>query len=175
MKKLMFLFLMSICIISCNQGSGNKSNETEDQSIEGQNTEEATDLLTVSQTDLALNFINEYVHFLNNYDENISLSYWVNSSKLVTEDFKKELTKMIDEANEEDPEWGLGFDPILDAQDNPDGFELLSFDPTTNLIELKGKEWEDFEVTVKTKFVNGEWLVDGCGAVNVPEEDRSER
>ena len=69
MKKLMLLFLMSVCIISCNQSSGSKSNDTDSEE-----TEEATELLTLSQTDVALEFINRYVHICDDSDEVSKLS-----------------------------------------------------------------------------------------------------
>ena len=171
MKETIFLIAFSFCIISCNQNQGNKSNQTLTP-----NTMELKDSLTAWDLDFALEFINGYVEFCNNSDNSVGIAEWVNSSKLVTADFKKELTKMLDKAYKEDPEMGLGFDPIFDAQDYPsEGFELLSLDPVSNLIYMRGIEWDEFELTLRAKSVDGKWLVDGCGAINVPEEDRDLR
>ena len=74
-----------------------------------------------------------------------------------------------DEAEKEDPEMGLDYDPIVPGNDIPDeGFELKHFDKKTNLIIVKGKNWPEFEVTIKLVLQNGKWLIDGCGVVNIP-------
>lgn len=171
MKKLLFLILMSILIFSCGQSKGDKSQEALNQ-----NSAVSKDSLTVWELDFALDFINSYVDYCNDPENNMDIVEWVNSKKMVTIEFKKEFSRMVDEANEIDPERGLGFDPFFDAQDYPsEGFEVISLDPVSNLVYLRGKEWDEFELTLKAKYINGEWLVDGCGAVNVPEKDRGER
>lgn len=171
MKKLIYLISISFCIISCGQSTGNESNETLSQ-----NTAESRDSLTLWESDFVLDFINGYVENCNESENRMDIADWVNSSNLVTAEFKKDLTKIIYEAMEENPEIGLEFDPIFDAQDYPaEGFEIESLDPVSNLVYLKGKEWDDFNLNVKAKFVDGEWLVDGCGVVNMPEKDRAER
>ena len=171
MKKLIFLILMSFCIISCTQNRDNKSPETLVGSIA-----ESRDSLTAGDLDFALEFINGYVGYCNDHENQMDIADWINSNQMVTTEFRKDLSRIIDEANRENPEIGLEYDPILDAQDYPDeGFELLSLDPVSNLVYLRGKDWQEFELTVKAKYVDGVWLVDGCGAVNVPEEDRDER
>ena len=170
MKKLVLLIAIGFCIISCGQGSGNKTDGKMDQ-----NTEDSRETLTEGELDFALEFINGYIDYCNNYDENISLVDWVNSNKLVTAEFKKELSRIIDEANREDPEWGLGADPILDAQDyDESGLEIASFDPLSNLIYLRGKKWNEFEVKMRAKSVDGKWLVDGSGFINMPQENSPE-
>lgn len=165
MKKLIFLISMSFCIISCNQNSGNKSPETL-----GENTAESRDSLTVGDLDFVLEFINGYVNSRKVDEEDyIDIADWVNSNKLVTEAFKKDLSRIVDQAYRENPEIGLEYDPIFNAQDFPDeGFELLSLDPMSNLVYLRGIDWDEFELTVKAKYVDGVWLVDGCGDVNMP-------
>jgi hypothetical protein len=98
---------------------------------------------------------------------------WVNSNKLTTSEFKLELKRIIDEAYKNDPELGIEADPIFDAQDNPyEGFVLESFDDKSNYLIVKGVDWPDFKLTMKIKNVNGVWLVDGCGMVNIPNEKR---
>ena len=71
---------------------------------------------------------------------------------------------------------GLGADPIFDAQDYPDqGFELDSFDSETNFIVVKGKNMSDFKLTIKMVNENENWLVDGCGMINIPNDKRLKR
>jgi hypothetical protein len=90
--------------------------------------------------------------------------------------FKTELKRLVDEAYKLEPEIGLDADPIFDAQDYPDkGFELDSFDDKTNYIVVKGKDRPDFKLTIKMISKNNNWLVDGCGIINVPIDKRSAR
>lgn len=170
MKKLIILIAMSFCIISCNQNSGNKSPETL-----GENTAESRDSLTVGDLDFALEFINGYVDNLNLREDQIELLDWANSNTMVTPEFKKDLSRIIDEANREDPDWGLGYDPILNAQDYPEsGFEIVSFDPITNLVYFQGIDWDGFKLILKAKSVDGVWLVDGCGDINLTDAEKGE-
>jgi hypothetical protein len=86
------------------------------------------------------------------------------------------LKKIIEDAYEKEPEVGLDFDPILDAQDYPDkGFELESLDEKTNYLTVRGKDWADFKLTIKIIEENGNWLVDGCGIINIPTDKRAKR
>lgn len=124
-------------------------------------------------TDNALAFINSYVENISKMGQAIETRDWVNSNDLSTSGFKAELNKMLDEAYKRESEVGLDFDPILDAQDNPDSFELESFDKTTKYLVVKGKDWPEFKVTMKIKEENGRWLVDGCGFINILNEKRS--
>lgn len=125
---------------------------------------------------VALDFINTYVDYCNRMNDEISITEWIESSQLVTLNFKEELKKLMEEALEEDPEYGLGFDPILDAQDYPDeGFDILEFDEETGYVTVVGKSWEDFVLNIRVVNQTGETMVDGCGVINIPEELRAER
>lgn len=126
--------------------------------------------------DIALTFINSYVDNCNKMKESIGIIKWVNSNHLTTHRFKTEVKKMIEEAYKIEPEVGLDADPIFDAQDYPDkGFELESFDSNTNFIVVRGKNWQDFKLTIKMVFENDKWLVDGCGIINIPNDKRIAR
>lgn len=133
----------------------------------------------VSQEDRsanALTFINDYIEFSNDPNSSYSIHDWVKLSDLATKDFEDELQNIMDKAYKEDPEMGLGFDPIFDAQDFPsDGFELDAFDEQSNYLIVKGKDMPELIVTMKVKKENGKWLVDGCGIVNISEKERSPR
>ena len=78
---------------------------------------------------IALDFINKYVEYCNDRNSELGLIEWISEQPNVTENFKLELKRIILEAKKQDPELGLGFDPIFDAQDYPDsGFELEKSD-----------------------------------------------
>jgi len=128
------------------------------------------------KTNNALAFINGYVENVNKMKQAVGIIDWVNSNKLATNEFKLELKRIVDEAYKNDPELGIEADPIFDAQDNPsEGFVLESFDDKTNYLIVKGIDWPDFKLTMRIKNVNGVWLVDGCGIVNIPNEKRTNR
>jgi hypothetical protein len=152
MTKLIF-FLAIIGFVSCGQAS---------------NTEKG------KKTDNALTFINGYVANINKMKQAVGIIDWVNSNKLTTDAFKNELKRIIDEAYKNDSELGIEADPIFDAQDNPDkGFVLETFDENSDYLIVKGIDWPNFKITMKIKNVNGEWLVDGCGMINIPNEKRA--
>jgi hypothetical protein len=102
---------------------------------------------------------------------------WIQKNELLTDSFKKNYKNLVDSAKKADPEMGLDFDPIFDAQDFPDkGCELLNCDQNTGYITVKGKiDWPEFNLVLKVVSQNGKWLVDGCGAINIPENKRAKR
>ncbi|MFD1874913.1 hypothetical protein [Hymenobacter bucti] len=127
-------------------------------------------------SDQAVAFINAYVANCNKKKGAVEIAQWVDSYKLTTTRFKTELKKLLADAYREDPELGLDADPIVDAQDYPDkGFELDSFDGQTNYVIVKGKNWPDFKLTMKMVLENNNWLVDGCGIINMPVTKRITR
>lgn len=144
----------------------------------------ATEKITIQSTVVknenpiktALTFLNSYVDNCNKMKESIGVIEWVDSNKLTTNRFKKELKRIMEDAYKIEPEIGLDADPIFDAQDYPDkGFELVSFDSTTNILLVKGKNWPEFKLTIRMVNENANWLVDGCGMVNIPNDKRVAR
>lgn len=126
-----------------------------------------------NKTDNALSFINAYVENSNKLNKAVGMIDWVDANTLSTKAFKTKLKRIVDEAYKDDPELGLGFDPIVDAQDNPGAFEIEHFDEKTNYLQLKGKDWPEFKLTLRIAEENGIWLVDGCGIVNIPAAKRA--
>ncbi|MES2589987.1 MAG: hypothetical protein V4622_13495 [Bacteroidota bacterium] len=169
LKHTLIILTFLIVFISCGEGKNptNKIN-SKTRHIEVSNTE--------FEIECALTFINTYVDNSNKMNKSIEISDWVNSNSLTTKNFKTELKKIIDDAYEEDPELGLDFDPIFDAQDYPsEGFELESLDKKTNYLTVRGKDWPEFKLTMKVINENGNCLVDGCGVVNIPDSKRASR
>ena len=183
--KHIFLLTTVIILVSCGQNKEkgtastksdyNKDSLSQTKSNNGR-ASEAKAIEENTPVDVALTFINSYVIDCNKIKESVGYTAFVNASKLTTNNFKTELKKIVDEANRIDPEMGLDFDPIVDAQDYPDqGFELESFDIKSNFIVVKGKNADNFKVTIKVIKKENKWLVDGCGIVNIPEDKRSDR
>jgi hypothetical protein len=122
---------------------------------------------------VAITFINDYLYFTNVGTAETGLIEWFNNRKDVTVLFKSELKRILNEAEKIDPELGLGFDPLLDAQDSPSEFEFDKAD--SEFLIVKGKDWPDFQLTLKMKLSGTKWLVDGAGIVNIPENKRIKR
>jgi hypothetical protein len=131
---------------------------------------------TKAITDVALKFINDYVVNCNKMNEQIGIVEWVNSNQNVSQEFKEQLAKMIKDAYTSEFEYGLGFDPIFDAQDYPDdGFKLAEFDSISNYLTVEAKTWKGFAIKMKIKEVHHKWVVDGCGVINIPKNKQAER
>lgn len=165
MMRLVFLIAI-IGLVSCGQMSNNKQS----------NTSQVSNVKKNSKTDNALAFINGYTKNANKMNQAVGIKDWVYSNNLSTGKFKKELARIIDEAYKNDPELGIDSDPIFDAQDYPEkGFVIKSFDNKSNYLIVKGIDLPDFTITMKIKDENGNWLVDGCGMVNIPNDKRTQR
>lgn len=118
---------------------------------------------------LAYEFINGYLKNIMKMNDGLETMEWVNSNNLSTSSFKSRFIQIINQAYEKEPDYGLGFDPILDGNDFPDdGFELDMIKPNSNFLIFSGIGWEEYKVTVKVTKVENQWLVDGCGIVNIP-------
>lgn len=166
MKQLLFISTL-LLFISCSSDIKTTTETTLTESIVDKKN---------NSVDNALIFINSYVDNCNKMNESIGVVEWANSNELASDYFKTELEKIITEANSVDPEMGLGADPVFDAQDYPDkGFELDSFDEKTNFIVVKGKNMPDFKLTIKMVKEDENWLVDGCGMINIPNDKRLKR
>jgi len=166
--KYIFIFVI---LFSVSRGQSSALNATTKENI-SQTPKIAKD----SSTKNALTFINAYVKNCNQMKDAVGIIEWVKSNKLTTQRFKTILKRTIEEANKLEPEIGLGFDPIFDAQDYPEkGFEIASIDYKTNYIVVKGKDWQDFKLTIKMVKANNNWLVDGCGIINIPKSKRAKR
>ncbi len=101
-------------------------------------------------------------------ESEVSFIQWISERSDVTDGFKKKVEEIRTKAKADAPNYGLGFDPILDAQDHPDKFELEI--TKSEYLVLKGKTWSNFKLTMRLKFENGIWMVDGAGIINIPED-----
>lgn len=126
----------------------------------------------VPDFNVALQFINAYTEYCaTSADAN-----WITKQPLLTDNFKAAHKKLIEDAQKADPEMGLGFDPIFDAQDYPDkGFTIASADTANGYVTVTGVNWPDFQVVLKVVQQNNQWLVDGAGVINIPQEKRAKR
>ncbi|MBK7129628.1 MAG: hypothetical protein IPM74_06010 [Crocinitomicaceae bacterium] len=157
-----FIFPLLVIVLSACQTNSN-TEQTEQEILV---TEEKT--TCENMTDAALNFMNDYVDYCLNPQPETGLTAWIDQRKDVTTHFKDELNTILREAIENDPEMGLGFDPLLNAQDCPEkGFELFSCDSTSKLVEVSGIDYPEFKVNISLLQENNIWKIEGCGVVNI--------
>lgn len=111
----------------------------------------------------AMKFINGYVKA--SYNRNWDAVKFVNSSPLVTKNFKRTNAKMISDGFKENGEVGLGADPVIDGNDTPESYTVKSAkaDGDTAAVVLIGPK--DYPTQLKVRLVksDGKWLVDASG------------
>jgi len=183
--RILFLIFTAIFFLSCGRPNEVKtpSVTTSDQIENGRPGEvnappEASPDKTENIYDfnVALKFINGYAIFCTPRPNRTVDTNWVRNNSLLTENFKAIYYNLMDSVNKKDPEYGLGFDPIFDAQDFPDkGFEIINSDSIKGFVTLKGKDWPEFVLVLKVVNLNGKSLVDGCGIINIPADKRRKR
>ena len=172
--KYILTLIFSISLLAC---QSDKKQSSESSNLKFPNTDLYEPLESEASSEsenyqVALDFLNSYIESINK----LEILEFVKGSSLATEKFKTELENMVIFAWEVDPQVGLGFDPLFDAQDFPtEGFELSEFNPETGYVLVKGIDWDDFRVAMKVVIENGHVLVDGCGVVNIPEDKRAPR
>jgi hypothetical protein len=167
-KAIPFLVVMA-CAISCNSVPTAKNSTPQEIS---KNVVSIPD----NKSEIALLALNDYIQFLNKEYKNClncTSVEMINQHELFTPYFKKLHSDLIKKSFEDAPDYGLGFDPIIDGQDCPDRLALESAD--SDYILLKGIDWPDYKLVVKMKLIDNSWLVDGVGVINVPEENRAKR
>ena len=155
------VLLLLVLVIACAQTNGKKTNAVPAKSK------------AQPEYEVALRFISDYARYSNDMDSETRLIDWIGSRKDITDSFKSELRRILDEAEKESPETGLGFDPVVDAQDFPSSFEIAQTDGL--YVVVKGIEWPEFKLTISVRSVGGKWCVDGAGIVNIPENKRIQR
>ena len=156
MKYIILLFAFA-GIVACQ--NANSENEKNNEALN--NSEEST-----PDYEVAVKFINDYVDYILNENQTVGPDEWVKGRNDVTESFKKEYAHIVEEGLKNDPEMGLGFDPILDAQDLPEAFEIDLKDGA--YLVVQGVNWPDFKLNIKLVAEKGKWLVDGSGVINIP-------
>ena len=116
----------------------------------------------------ALLFINSYVANCNKMNKAVEVMEWVNKNDLVTNRFKEELKRIMDEAKKNEPDLGLEADPLFANFGYPvRGYVSDSMDDNNNLITLKGKDEPQFKLMLKVVTINNHCLIDACGIVNI--------
>jgi hypothetical protein len=164
--KQLYIFIIILLTYSCSAGHENNGKKVEGKTIEA----------STPYYNVALKFINDYTDYCNNLTGANLDSNWIYRNQLLTQSFKDRYKTLLDSAYKKEPELGLDFDPIFDAQDYPDkGFVILKSDNNTGFVTVKGKNWKEFTVILKVVSQNGKWLVDGAGIINIPTDKQVKR
>ena len=121
--------------------------------------------------EVALKFINDYnKEFLNPHSEALE---WLKKNNTITQNLVERYKQMIDSAETADPELGMDFDPIVNAQDSDEqGFEIKKVDSILGYVTVRGKSAPNFEIVLRVIEKNGVTLVDGSGVINIPKSKR---
>jgi hypothetical protein len=123
--------------------------------------------------EVANGFFDDYIKYnadVYNQKTQETTLQWIQRNETLTDNFKKAYKNLVEQAQKQDPELGLDFDPIFDAQDYPDqGFKVVDCEQQANLVTLAGKDktWENFKVVVKVINTKKGWRVDGAGVINI--------
>ncbi len=148
MKILTVLFLLAT-LTAC---------QTSDKKTSGI-TEEAPD------SQVALTFLNNYVQSCNALQDS---DRWIAENTQLSDAFKTAYKKLVDDARKADPELGLDFDPIFDAQDYDEkGYQIASIDEKSGIVELEGVSSPDDRVNIRVKKIGDRTLVDGAGVIRM--------
>ena len=96
---------------------------------------------------IALKFVNDYAEYCAPSDQKRDERTWIEKNPLLTTNFKNIYKNILDSAQKEDPELGLDFDPIFDAQDFPDkGFSIIGADTSSGYVTVVGNDWKEFKL-----------------------------
>ncbi|NLT52211.1 MAG: hypothetical protein GXX85_15005 [Ignavibacteria bacterium] len=151
--RLIYLLIVVTIGFSCNTRTNEKSPVQPDPKVPH----------LTPDPNIALKFTNEYA-VLSSKGNSMD---WIEGNRLLTANFKSIYKNLLDSAIKADPEMGLGFDPVFNAQDYPDSFVIKNIDKDGFII-LQGKDWQNFLVMVKLVCEEKNWLVDGAGIINIP-------
>ena len=162
--KSIYLLMFVLIGFSCNSQTSNKQKIKSD----------LKDAKLIPDSTVALNFINAYADHCSPGSKSSHDTNWIEKNPLLTDNFKTTYENILDSAKKADPEMGLDFDPIFNAQDFPDkGFEIVKCDKKTGYVTVRGKDWKNFILVIRIVNFDNKWLVDGSGIINIPKNKQA--
>ena len=149
MKKIFCLAIVLAIFVNVNTFSATrKSNSSKKNSSSQINSEAAQ---------VALKFITEYSSITDNIE-------YMRNTKLITEKLRSEYFQIFADAYLDDDI--VDVDSIIDGQDAPSKYKIISYNSKTGLVVVQGIDWKK-QIKLKVKKINGKWLVDGSGMLNM--------
>ena len=106
---------------------------------------------------VALKFITEYSSMTDNTE-------YMRNTKLITEKLRSEYFQIFADAYLNDDI--VDADSIIAGQDAPSKYKVISYNSKTGLVVVQGIDWKK-QIKLKVKKINGKWLVDGSGVLNM--------
>ncbi|MBK8800552.1 MAG: hypothetical protein IPN71_00560 [Fibrobacteres bacterium] len=100
---------------------------------------------------------------------------WVSRRPDVTESFKQAHAKLLREARKAQPDLGLEFDPILDAQDWPTGALDWKMDLPQGAMLLCVRDRPDITLSVRIVHRRHRLALDGIGVIRIADSLRAKR
>jgi hypothetical protein len=129
-----------------------------------------------AKAEFANSFMKEYKTYCDKEGDKETALQWVQRNTKVTDNFRKAYNKMVLDALKEDPEIGLGFDPVWDGQDYPQkDLVILRCDDNSDYVMFKGVDLDTYRVVLKVIKTGKGWLVDGAGVVNIHKDKQAPR
>lgn len=172
MKKILLLgIIIPLLTMSCSKDDKIKELEAQIDSLKAQNTERnilSSELLedsSVSQSDNTnqidiQNAEQIAINFINTYTDTDEFPY-----NLVTDNFSK-LYKKWQSSD------FIEYNRIVNGQDYGSNYKLSKILKTEGnsvyLLLTATRDWVGYKITIKATKVNGKWLVDGSGDLNIP-------
>lgn len=167
MKNMFLILFTANLITACSDSDTKPAQENRLVFVPDRDAPELPEAITKPDFSVALSFINDYTKHCTSVD----MDKWIPKHQLLSADFKNAYKALVDSMRKADPEMGLDFDPIFDAQDYPDqGFFVKKTDSINGYVTVEGKNWKDFTVLLKVVLKDGKSLVDGAGIINMPKD-----
>jgi hypothetical protein len=149
MKKIFCLAIILAVFMNVNTFSATKKSSLSKKSSSSQINSEAAQV--------ALKFITEYSSITDNIE-------YMRNTKLITEKLRSEYFQIFADAYLDDDI--VDVDSIIDGQDAPSKYKIISYNSKTGLVVVQGIDWKK-QIKLKVKKINGKWLVDGSGMLNM--------
>jgi len=149
MKKIFCLAIVLAVFMNVNTFSATKKSSLSKKSSSSQINSEAAQV--------ALKFITEYSSMTDDTE-------YMRNTKLITEKLRSEYFQIFADAYLDDDI--VDFDSIIDGQDAPSKYKIISYNSKTGLVVVQGIDWKK-QIKLKVKKINGKWLVDGSGVLNM--------
>ena len=149
MKKIFCLAIVLAVFVNVNTFSATRKSSSSKKSSSSQINSEAAQV--------ALKFITEYSSMTDNTE-------YMRNTKLITEKLRSEYFQIFADAYLNDDI--VDADSIIDGQDTPSKYKVISYNSKTGLVVVQGIDWKK-QIKLKVKKINGKWLVDGSGVLNM--------
>lgn len=112
---------------------------------------------------LVNNFFRSYLAFIEKPtkgDYESALIAWIQKQPSLTDAYKREFKKVVMGARKKDPELGLDYDPILNAQDVPEhSLKATAVKVNGNTASALAVEKSGFKIKIGLVKIKGKWLI----------------